>query len=129
MKNTFWLNKANMRSLKRTSIFNLKLIFHSGYCLFQIVSIPMGTHDPAPLWANLYYESKYITNLIRTKKLRGRRFPISNRFIGDLCALNNSSEFGKAFLEIYQIELELKVEHDGNHATFLDLDIPVDKGK
>ena len=61
--------------------------------------------------------------------LRGRRIPISNRFIDDLCVLIDGGEFGKAFLEIYQTEVELKVEHNGTHATFLDLDIPVDKGK
>ena len=43
--------------------------------------------------------------------------------------LNDDGESGKAFLEIDQTELELKVEHNGSHVTFLDLDIPVDKGK
>ena len=35
-------------------------------------------------------------------------------------------EFGKPFLKICPTELELKVEHQGNHACFLDLDIFVD---
>ena len=38
-----------------------------------------------------------------------------------LCAINDGGDFGKSFL--YHPELELKVEHEGNHATFLDLDI------
>ena len=43
--------------------------------------------------------------------------------------MNDGGEFPKAFLEIYPAELELKVENNGNHATFLDLDISIDKGK
>ena len=43
--------------------------------------------------------------------------------------MNDVDEFGKAFLEIYPTELELKVEQNGSHATFLDLDISIDKGK
>ena len=50
-------------------------------------------------------------------------------FIDNLCALNNGGKFGKAFLEIYPAKLELKVEHNGSHATFVDLDISTDKGK
>ena len=34
--------------------------------------------------------------------------------------LNDDGESGKAFLEIDQTELELKVEHNGSHVTFLD---------
>ena len=43
--------------------------------------------------------------------------------------MNDGGEFGKAFLEIQPTELELKVEHNDNHATFLDLDISIDKGQ
>ena len=47
------------------------------------------------------------------------------RFIDDLCAINDGGDFGKSFLEIYPPEMELKIEHEGNHATFLDLDISI----
>ena len=30
-----------------------------------------------------------------------------------------------SYKEVYRKELELKVEHHGNHATFLDLDITI----
>ena len=52
-----------------------------------------------------------------------------SRFIDDLCTFNDCDEFGKAFLELYPTELELKVKHNGSHATFLDLDFSIDKGK
>ena len=83
----------------------------------------MGT-DPAPFWASLYlynYESKYVSNLIRTNKLRGRRFHSTFPFIDDHCALDDVGEFGKNVLEIYPTDLELKVEYNGSLATFLDL--------
>ena len=44
------------------------------------------------------------------------------RFIDDLCAINDGGDFGNSFLNIYPPELGLKVEHEGPHATFLDLD-------
>ena len=47
------------------------------------------------------------------------------RFIDDLCAINDGGDFGNSFLNIYPPELELKVEHEGPHATFLDLDISI----
>ena len=36
---------------------------------------------------------------------------------------------GKDFVEIYPTDLELKVEHNGSHATFIDVDISINKGK
>lgn len=82
--------------------------------------------DPVPFWANLYshnYESKYITNIIGTNKLRGIQFHSTFWFTDDLSTLYDGGEFGKAFLEIYPTELEFKVEHNGGHAPFLDLAI------
>ena len=64
-----------------------------------------------------------------TNKLRGRWFHSAFRFTDEVCALNVGVEFGKAFLEIYLTELELKAEHNGRHATFVDLDIYKDQGK
>ena len=93
--------------------------------------MPMGI-NPAPIWAYRYLnndESKYITDLIGTDKLRGRQFHFYFRFIDLLCALNDSGKFDKPFLEIYPTELELKVEHNSSHATLLDLGISIDKGK
>ena len=86
--------------------------------------------DPAP--SNLYLyncESKYLSNLIRTNKFRGGLFHSTFRFIEELRALSDGGEFGQTYLEIYQTKLELKVEHNGDHATSLDLDISIDKGQ
>ena len=47
----------------------------------------------------------------------------------DLCALNDGGEFGRVYKEIYPDELELKVEHNGLHASFLNLDIEIIDGK
>ena len=84
--------------------------------------------DPAPFWANLYlyrYEDKFIKNLISVDKVRARKFLRAFRFIDDECNLNDSSEFSKSYAEIYPQELQLKCEHQGSHATFLDLDSSV----
>ena len=58
-------------------------------------------------------------------KIRARKFVNASRFIDDECNLNDSGEFSKSFSDIYPEELQLKCEHQGTHATFLDLDITV----
>ena len=102
--------------------------FQVGNLLFkQCIGIPMGI-DPAPFWANLHlysYEYSFITRLIKSDKSRAFKFRHSTRFIDDECNLNDDGEFGKSYREIYPNNLELKCEHEGIHATFLDLDITV----
>ena len=95
--------------------------------LKQDIGIPMGI-DPAPFWANLFlytYEEAYMSDLIKEDKIKARHFHSTNRFIDDLCALNDGGEFGRVYKEIYPEELELKVEHSGSHASFLNLDINI----
>ena len=106
--------------------------FQVGNKLFrQCIGIPMGI-DPAPFWANLYlyfYENKYITGLIKSKnqneRFRGFKFKNCFRFIDDCCSINDNYAFNQYHSDIYPIELELKCEHLGNHATFLELDIEI----
>ena len=105
--------------------------FQIGNLLFkQCIGIPMGI-DPAPFWANLHlyaYEYKFMTALMSVDKMRARRFLYATRFIDDECNLNDGGEFGRSFKSIYPPELELKCEHQGTHATFLDLDISISNG-
>ena len=94
----------------------------------QKVGIPMGI-DPAPFWANLFlysYEHDYIKNLIKEDRVKAKHFHSTFRFIDDLCNLN---EFGKIFKDIYPSELELKIEHNGNSASFLNLDIRIEENQ
>ena len=103
--------------------------FQIGNLLFrQCIGIPMGI-DPAPFWANLYlysYEYKFIKNLIKTNPQRAMKFRYAVRFIDDQCNLNDGGEFGRSFQQIYPAELEVKCEHQGLHATFLDLEVNVE---
>ena len=96
----------------------------------QCIGIPMGI-DPAPFWANLHlysYEYKFIKSLMRTDKRKAMKFRYATRFIDDECNLNDGGEFGRSFHLIYPEDLELKCEHQGSHATFLDLDVTVING-
>ena len=61
-------------------------------------------------------------------KGRAMKFRCANRFIDDECKLNDDGEFGRSFPEIYPDNLELKCEHEGTHATFLQLDITIRDG-
>ena len=105
--------------------------FKVGNLLFkQCIGIPMGI-DPAPFWANLHlysYECAFITRLMKSGKGRAIKFRHSTRFIDDECNLNDSGEFGKSYREISPSNLDLKCEHEGTHATFLDLDITIQDG-
>ena len=98
--------------------------------LRQAIGIPMGI-DPAPFWANLFlyaYEFNYMSDLIASDKVKARHFHSIKRFIDDLLALNDGGEFGRVHKDIYPSELELKVEHSGSHASFLNLYISIIEG-
>ena len=94
----------------------------------QKIGIPMGI-DPAPFWANLFlyaYEHDYIRKLIKEDRVKAKHFHSTFRFIDDLCSLNDGGEFARIFKDIYPDELELKVEHEGTSASFLNLDIRIE---
>ena len=96
----------------------------------QDIGIPMGI-DPAPYWANLFlyfFESKHVQQLVSKGSKRAYKYHGTSRFIDDLCAINDGNEFSKSYKNIYPKELELKLEHHGKHATFLDLDIKIEHG-
>ena len=57
-------------------------------------------------------------SLISSDKIKGRHFYSTKRFIDDLSTINDGGEFGRLICEIYPKELELKVDHQDNHATF-----------
>ena len=90
----------------------------------------MGS-DPAPFWANLYlhrHEYIYMSALMKNNISSAHRFHGCKRFIDDMICLNDNQEFENSYRQIYPKELELKCEHAGSHATFLDLDIKIEEG-
>ena len=102
----------------------------SNLVLRQGIGIPMGI-DPAPFWANLYlyyYEEKHVTTLMKDDSFRARLYKYAARFIDDQCNLNDSGQFKNTCQTIYPPELQVKCEHEGQHATFLELDITVQDG-
>ena len=93
--------------------------------LKQDIGIPMGI-DPAPFWANLFlyhFEAKYFTSLVSARSKIPYNFHSIGRFIDDLCVSMIGTLSLIILRDIYPKELELKLEHQGSHATFLDLDI------
>ena len=98
--------------------------------LKQSIGIPMGI-DPAPHWANLYlysYEEAHVSNLMKTNPVAARRYKHAFRFIDDESNLNDSGQFKNSSHAIYPPDLQVKCEHEGQHATFLELDISVKDG-
>ena len=135
---TFWTKKKhgkNSFSKAQIQLITSHLIketyFQVGNLLFkQCIGIPMGI-DPAPFWANLHlysYECSFITGLMSTDKGRAMKFRYATRFIDDECNLNDDGEFGRSFHEIYPECLQVKCEHQGPRATFLQLDVTIRDG-
>ena len=134
----FWKkSKSGKSTLSRNDLkFLVRYLITNTYCIVgnlmirQSIGIPMGI-DPAPFWANLYlhrYEEIFISSQMSVNKVRARKFIHATRFIDDECNLNDCGEFSRSYREIYPKELELKCEHQGTHATFLDIDITIVDG-
>ena len=134
----YWGRKAKKKCFTKQSL-KVALSHLISTCYFSVgnvimrqrVGIPMGI-DPAPFWANLFlysYEHEYMKNLIKTDRVLAKHFHAIFRFIDDLCSINDGSEFGNIFKDIYPEELELEKEHDGNSASFLNLEIWIEDGK
>ena len=69
-----------------------------------------------------------MTSLISQDKAKARHFHSTRRFIDDLCAINDGNLFNRVYKDIYPEELELKLEHFGTSASFLNLQIDIDRG-
>ena len=135
-KSAYWTNNSENSFSKKDLKLDVRYLitechFTVGNFVFsQTIGIPMGI-DPAPFWANLFlseFESNHMSILMKSNVVSAKRYHGTFRFIDDLCAINNNNEFKNSFHEIYPPELELKIEHEGTHATFLDLDITISNG-
>ena len=135
--NAYWANKITNKKITYFTKSSLKdvisLLIQESYfkvgnkILLQKIGIPMGI-DPAPFWANLYlhrYEYKFMVKQIKNNTKKAYDFHACNRFIDDICCINDKEAFGETYRNIYPKELELKCENLGNQATFLDLDIKI----
>lgn len=99
-------------SLNKMLVFLWRLTqHHSGKTYFVIFQILTMSNNLTPLGSPKAY-----------------RYYGTSKFIEDLCAVNNNAEFLSCFRKIYPKKLELKVEHQRNHQTFLDLDITIQNG-
>ena len=90
--------KTAINHLTKNCYFNV-----GNMTMKQAMSIPVEI-DPAPFWANLFlysYEEEYMSSLISSDKIKVRYFHSTNRFIGDLCAVNDGGKFGKFICDIY----------------------------
>ena len=60
--------------------------------------------------------------------MQARYLHASKRFIDDLGTLNDGGVLNDVYKDIYLPESQLKIEHCGAHATFLNTDITVKDG-
>ena len=93
----------------------------------QKIGIPMGI-DPAPFWANLFlytYEKAFMKKLVKEDKRKAWLLNSTGRFLDDLLTINDNGLFEASHHTIYPEGLELKLEHSGTHASFLNIDITV----
>ena len=101
---------------REPSVQNKRLIGHS----IGIMGIDLAPYQP-----NLFlylFESNYVQQLISKESPCVYKFHGTSTFIDDFCTINDDGEFSSSHRYIYPKQLELKFEHQGEHATFLDLD-------
>ena len=135
---SYWTKKSHGHNSFTRSKIKILVTHLIKECYFQFtnlvlrqgIGIPMGI-DPAPHWANLYlysYEEKHVSSLMKSDPISARKYKYSFRFIDDEGNLNDSGQFKNSCQTIYPPELQVKCEHEGQHATFLELDISVQDG-
>ena len=64
--------------------------------------------------------------LISNGHFKAFKFYGVSRFIADLFAINDGNAFRLSFKYIYSKEVDLKIQHQGDHTPFLDLDIKIE---
>ena len=90
-----------------------------------ILKVKAKKHRFGLIFFFIIFESKYITSSVTTRSRVPYNFHSIGRFIDELCVINDRNSFVENFKEIYPKELDLKLEHDGSHAIFQDLDIEI----
>ena len=71
------------------------------------------------------FESKYVQQLIFKGSPCAYKFHGTSRFIDDPCTENDDGEFSPSYKYIYSKQLELKLKHQVEHVTFLNLNITI----
>ena len=66
-----------------------------------------------------------MSKLVKKDFAQAKMFHGTFQIIDDLYAPYEGGEFGKSYKVIYSLELELKFDHSGSHATFLELGITI----
>ena len=56
---------------------------------------------------------------------RAYKFHGVSRFIDDHCTINDDGELSSSYKHVHPKQLKLKLETQGEHATFFDLDITI----
>lgn len=85
---------------------------------------------PGPLGANFLpssNEEEHVSSLISSHKVKAWHSHSTKCFNDDSLSINDGGEVERFFSEIYPTELELKLEHQCNHTSFLNLDITIKK--
>ena len=85
-------------------------------------------HPPFSANHFLYsYEEEYMSSLTSSDKIKTRHFHSAKHIFHNLYTTNDGREFGRSIL-LYPKELEVKVEDQGDHTMFLNLDITIKDG-
>ena len=100
------------------------------HVLRSIYLSTISSIDPAPYLRNLFkiFLNPDILNqqLISKGSPRAYKLNGTTRLINDHCTINDDGEFPPSHKYIYLKQLELKLEHQEEHAKFLDLDITIE---
>ena len=112
------------KSYRANYVLNQKLLFY--YYKYGVQTRhwnPCG-YLPCSFLAksvSLFFWVWAVQNFISKTSTTAYKYHATSQFKEDLCTINDDYEFSKSFKCIYSGELQLKLEHSGTYATFLDL--------
>ena len=126
-KRRIWFSKTFLEASLKTAMNNLiKNCYYNvgNVTKKQGIGIPMGTILTQHHFGQTFFYIPMKKNPCHFQDIQdtSKTFPL-NKALHWLSLCYDGGEFGRPIVDIYPKELELKVEHQGDHVTFFNLDL------
>lgn len=128
----YWISSMREKFSSPSKLLSMPYLFSSvnafillvAWCLKKRYCITMSI-NPAPFCANIFLYSFNLSiwnNFYHLDPTKVYKYRVS-RFIDNFSAISNDKDFLTSFEKFTRKEPELKIEHQENHTSSLDLDI------
>ena len=130
----YWTSKGKDKRFLQKQVWLKLLLFWSNNAILQLVILCWNKTLVSPwesillLFGQIFFSipsNRSLFNLLFLLVLQEHIIFILSVDSLMTCVLSMTEEFLSSYKDIYPPKLELKIEHLGGHATFLDLDITI----